>query len=182
MRDSIIKKRLALTAEFRADYAKKIAAQLFNLKQFIHAKNIACYLPIKNEVDTQLIIEHAWQNNKNIFLPVLQKNLALEFYSYNKDDALIENPWHILEPDRQTAHHIHVHELDCVIVPLVGFDEKNNRMGMGAGCYDRTFAFRKNNNGAPYLIGLAYEFQKAEIFPNEWDVPLDTVINFSHHN
>ena len=73
--------------------------------------------------------------------------------------------------------------LDAVIVPLLGFDPQCNRMGMGGGYYDRTFAHRRqaaNGNsadGLPLLIGTAFEFQCVDnVFPDWWDVPLDHVV------
>jgi 5-formyltetrahydrofolate cyclo-ligase len=60
----------------------------------------------------------------------------------------------------------------------VVFDENRNRIGMGGGFYDRSFAMRKDATVLqPVLIGVAHELQKAEqIIPEEWDVRLDMVI------
>ena len=61
-------------------------------------------------------------------------------------------------------------------MPLVGFDAQRNRLGMGGGFYDRTFAFRNNKNN-PYLIALAYEWQHLPKLSKEaWDITPDLII------
>jgi len=67
-----------------------------------------------------------------------------------------------------------------VLVPLVGFDLSRNRMGMGGGFYDRSFAHRRDNNGKPLLIGVAYDIQQADtVYPEWWDVKLDIIVTES---
>ncbi|MFZ2507973.1 MAG: 5-formyltetrahydrofolate cyclo-ligase, partial [Steroidobacteraceae bacterium] len=53
---------------------------------------------------------------------------------------------------------------DLVLVPLVGFDDDGNRLGMGAGFYDRHFAFLRHRQAwrRPLLLGLAFEIQRLE--------------------
>lgn len=172
MRKKLIQERKQLSAEFRAMAANKIQQKLFKLTEFKQAKNIAVYLAINSEVETQAIIEFCWQQHKNVFLPLVQKDFSLRFFQYQKEDLLQKNSWGILEPSTDKKN-IAINELDLVIVPIVGFDEKNNRLGMGLGCYDRAFAGKK---AKPLLIGLAYAFQKIEITPNTWDVKMDKII------
>ena len=73
---------------------------------------------------------------------------------------------------------LHPDQLDLVLAPLVVFDENRNRIGMGGGFYDRSFAMRKAVEVTePVLIGVAHELQKVdEIIPQEWDVRLDMVV------
>ncbi len=177
MRDELKKKRDSLSEQDRQQRNQLIFAKSIVLPQILNATHIALYLPINNEVDTRPIINFCWQHSKTVYLPVLQKDFSLQFYSYAKQDALIENQWGILEPDRQTATLIDPKKLDCVIVPVVGFDANNNRIGMGAGGYDRTFAFRQHNQDKPFLIGLAFAIQKTTVHSETWDVPLDTIIS-----
>ena len=67
-------------------------------------------------------------------------------------------------------------ELEVVLVPLVAVDWSGNRLGHGAGYYDRTFAFRRDRDH-PVLIGLAHQFQVVEsIKPSPWDVPVDLIV------
>jgi len=69
--------------------------------------------------------------------------------------------------------------LHVLIVPLVGFDDNGNRLGMGGGYYDATLSFLRRRRiwRKPFLIGLAYECQRAARIPSEtWDIRLDAVL------
>ncbi len=67
-------------------------------------------------------------------------------------------------------------DLDLVFVPLVGFDATGMRLGMGAGYYDRAFAFLRQRRHwrHPRLIGLAYSFQQV---PHIEGAPHDVRLN-----
>ncbi|HSP32348.1 MAG TPA: 5-formyltetrahydrofolate cyclo-ligase, partial [Halomonas sp.] len=68
--------------------------------------------------------------------------------------------------------------LDTLIVPLVGFDAKANRIGMGGGFYDRSLAFMRRPGPSPTLIGVAHACQQVALLPVEsWDVPLQAVVS-----
>jgi 5-formyltetrahydrofolate cyclo-ligase len=65
--------------------------------------------------------------------------------------------------------------LDLVLTPLVAFDDNGNRIGVGAGYYDRCFAFLRLRRHwfKPKLVGTAYGLQRiGPVDPNPWDVPL----------
>ena len=65
-----------------------------------------------------------------------------------------------------------------MLVPLVAFDGAGNRLGMGGGFYDRTFAYLRTRAvwKRPQLIGVAYEFQRLEALPVQtWDIPLQGI-------
>jgi len=84
-----------------------------------------------------------------------------------------KNRYGIPEP---LSHHpsLTVDKLDLVLVPLVGFDRACNRLGMGAGFYDRCFNHRGSR---PWRIGVAHELQKIAMIPQDaWDKPLHAVI------
>src|SRR5687767_13746260 len=69
-------------------------------------------------------------------------------------------------------------QLDLVLLPLVAFDRRGARLGMGGGFYDRTFAFlRVAGRRKPRLVGLAHHFQEVAQLPREpWDVPLAAIV------
>jgi 5-formyltetrahydrofolate cyclo-ligase len=69
--------------------------------------------------------------------------------------------------------------LDLVLVPLVGFDPRGHRLGMGAGLYDRHFAFLRHRRAwqRPLLVGVAFEAQKvARLEESVHDVQLHGVV------
>lgn len=148
---------------------------------FIQSKKIAFYFPTKGEVDPIPLMQKAFTMRKSCYLPVLHpfKHNRLWFVEYKPGDILRMNSYGILEPDIRYRPIIPSWALDLVITPLVAFDESGNRLGMGKGYYDRTFAFllQKRYSNHPHLVGLAYEFQKVpHLTVNPWDVPLHRVV------
>ncbi len=153
---------------------------------------IACYLAHEEEFASQPMIQAICHAGKTCYLPVLptqnkEPGETLDFIAYQPGDNLRPNRYNILEPTG--AEKIPATELDLVLVPLVAFDLVGNRVGMGAGYYDRTFAFLLQEQiTKPFLFGLAYDMQQVDVLPwDAWDVPLDGVITekrlivFSHH-
>jgi 5-formyltetrahydrofolate cyclo-ligase len=62
-------------------------------------------------------------------------------------------------------------------MPLVGYDMSGNRIGMGAGYYDRHLELLRDST-APLRVGIAYSLQEiAPIEKNKWDIPLHGVVN-----
>ncbi|GAH04335.1 unnamed protein product, partial [marine sediment metagenome] len=181
IRQAIRAKRKQMDPTAIQQASKQAAAQLIHLPGLIESKTIAFYLPNEGELDPYPIIQYkAWQD-KQFYLPVVEvgNSKKLAYYPYHHQDPLIENRFGIQEPSTDSKQPIDIQQLDIILLPLVSFDKHCNRIGRGAGYYDRTLAFVNENSShkRPLLIGLGYEFQKIpEIVPAEWDVPLDMVI------
>lgn len=175
LRQELYKKRLQVDAAKQRQAAILILQQIKVLPEFISSQYIAAYYAHQNEIDPMSILEQAWELKKQCYLPVLH-NEALRFAQYQRQNALQLNQFNIAEP--LPTHLIEPSQLDMVFVPLIAFDLQGYRLGMGKGYYDRTFAFLAGKTAKkPYLIGLAYEFQKVNsVFPEKWDIPLDMVI------
>lgn len=79
------------------------------------------------------------------------------------------------EPQNKKTNLISLKNLEIIIMPVVAFDIKGNRLGMGSGCYDRTlFNWKKSKI---IRIGIAYDFQLTnKILKKKWDVPLSSLI------
>ncbi|UJF19046.1 5-formyltetrahydrofolate cyclo-ligase [Vibrio sp. SS-MA-C1-2] len=152
-----------------------------NIKQ---AKHIAIYLSVDGELDTLPIITWLWQQNKQLYLPVLNpdKPNQLLFLHYTPATRLILNKYQILEPKLISDDIFPAEQLDIVITPLVAFSPKAERLGMGGGYYDRLLApWLKNKSGA-IPIGIAHNLQLIDSLPSEpWDVPLAEVMTPDKH-
>ena len=153
-------------------------------KPLLHGKRIAFYLANDGEMDPSPLIELAHNSGKCCYLPILRSRPArsLWFGRYEPGQRLELNRFGIPEP--VTRHHqiIKPWGLDLVIIPLVAFDDDGNRLGMGGGFYDRTFAYKKTRSHwtQPQLIGVAHEIQRVSKLPsNPWDIPLNGVITES---
>jgi len=181
LRKTLRLKRQSLTAKQQTSHAKQACQHLLSLDIVKQAKKIALFLTQDGELSTQQAIEQLWsENDKEIYLPALETlpDWHMGFSPYTSNSQMTRNQFNILEPDVPLSEHISGQDLDLVIMPLVGFDQQGNRMGMGGGFYDRTFEFKLNRpDQKPLLIGWAHSCQQVETLNKEvWDVPLDGII------
>ncbi len=180
VREKLRLRRSRLDAVSINQAALAVAAQIVQLKEFLDSRYLAFYLPIEGELDPLPIMHCTETLHKQLYLPVLPKTKGpLHFFSHQMNAPMRMNRFGINEPDIEKQIPIFPEKLDVIFLPLVGFDIRGNRIGRGAGYYDLTLAFTKNENllKKPYLIGLAYEFQKIEhITPDKWDVPMNLVV------
>lgn len=173
--------RRALSERERLQRAEALRRQLARQTAFRTATRIAAYLPHDGEVETRALIELCWSMGKQVYLPVLVPFVhnRLWFARYLPDTRLVCNRFGIAEPEIVHRQRVAVHALDLVLAPLVGFDRRGNRLGMGGGFYDRSFAFLRTRKHwrKPQLVGLAYDFQQLPALPPQpWDVPLAAVV------
>ena len=166
--------------------ARQMARQVFRSTEFRRAKHIALYLACDGEIDTWPVIRKIWQLNKRCYLPIVQDGQSMRFYRLRRNAAVCLRRWSLPEPE-STREPIAAGQLDLVLLPLVAFDNKGNRLGRGGGYYDRYLGrlrrYRKAGGGGsrrPPLFGLAYAQQACEQIPAAaWDVPLDGVFTES---
>tara|TARA_R110000868_G_scaffold380784_1_gene646859 strand:- start:35689 stop:36258 length:570 start_codon:yes stop_codon:yes gene_type:complete len=175
LRKKIKAQRQQLSTTAQQSHSKIICNTFLTLPEFQHALHVAVYFSVKGEVDTSLIIEAIWQQGKKCYLPIINDDGILDFVAYDAQTTLIPNKFGILEP-KDKNNLFPTQQLDMVVTPLVAFDEQCNRLGMGMGYYDKTFAFLSSAT-MPKLIGLAYECQKtATIDIQDWDIPMNQVV------
>ena len=173
LRKSLRQKRESLSPEFRALASNDIVHRLLALPIFHASQRIALYLPYNSEADISSLA--SLSPEKEYYLPILTATNHLEFGLYHGGDPLQPNVFGILEP---VMHNLQsADELDLVCTPVVGFDEQGNRLGMGGGYYDRTFAFKQNEIYQPFLLGIAFDCQKVDQLEREiWDIPLNGIL------
>ena len=132
---------------------------------------ILCYCSTKAEPDTHWLIGWAFDNGKQIALPVCTAQGEMHFYMIRSMAELRRGKYGILEPTgREEAV---ITEKTLCIVPAVAFTEDGRRLGKGGGYYDRFL----EANPKLRTIGLTYHRLLQEDIPCEpHDKGVDTVV------
>ena len=174
LRKDLRARRKALAANAQTAAAESLTRVLSDHPTWHGAMNIALYMAADGEIDPRPLAQAARGDGKQVFLPVIRDAGLLHFKLWQDDDRLVENCFGIPEP-AATAREIGVNELDIICLPLVGFDKRGGRLGMGGGYYDRSLEALDRETG-PLLVGLAHECQRIEQVPLQpWDIRLDAV-------
>jgi 5-formyltetrahydrofolate cyclo-ligase len=181
LRQQMRAQRRALSPKQQLLHSQAMCQRLTRSSVFRNSRNIAIYMQNDGEMGAATLLTTIRTHKKHCYLPVLRPMLPnrLWFCEFRQGDQLVPNRYNIPEPDMLRRKPILPHGLDLVLVPLVAFDSTCNRIGMGGGFYDRTFAYLKTRSRwrKPKLIGIAHELQRVDsISANPWDISLDGVI------
>ncbi|MBO9671064.1 MAG: 5-formyltetrahydrofolate cyclo-ligase [Sphingobium sp.] len=132
---------------------------------------IAIYRSMASEAPTENLIDFLHERGFPLCLPRLgaDTTVEMEFAAWDPDDILVPGQLKIPQPAPSAALVVP----DVVLTPMVGFDRDLNRIGNGAGYYDRYFA----RHDIKLRIGIAWSAQMVDALPVQpWDVPLHMVI------
>ena len=140
-------------------------------KKKITKKIIGGYYPVNFELDDLDILKEFEKKKIKISLPKIKKNFDMDFYKWSFKEPLKINKYGIPEP----VSKILVYP-DILLVPLVAFDKKFNRLGYGGGYYDRLIE-KLAKKKKILKIGLALSVQKINQVPiNKHDQKLDYIV------
>ena len=162
--------RRAIGAADRLDAAAAVEGALRRLGLPRPHTRIAAYQAMDGEIDPSLVLHRALALGCELHFPVITSVRNPRMHFAPLTDAG--------EP-AAAGKACNARWLDLVLVPLVGFDRDGNRLGMGAGFYDRQFAFLRHRKAwrRPLLVGLAFEAQRLDrLSPMPHDVPLWGVV------
>ena len=167
IRKKILKKR----KYFNSKNIKINFSELIKLliREFSSDK-IGIYYPIGSEVSTIRLIENLRKKKYIISLPVLEKNFVMSFYEWSNKSPLKINNYGIPEP-------VKLKKIipSILIIPIVAFDTKLNRLGYGGGFYDR-FINKTEKTKKILKIGLALSCQKINKVPiNKYDKKMNYI-------
>ena len=181
LRRLLRKRRRQLTPLEQRRAARDLYRQLSHHPLFRRARHVALYLANDGEIDPALLLHEAQRRGKATYLPVLNPwpRTRMVFQRLRKGEKLRPNRFGIPEPHFCRARQRKAWTLDLICLPLVGFDERGGRLGMGGGFYDRSLAYldlRKNWH-KPTLMGMAHQCQQVDhLALASWDVPLQATV------
>lgn len=168
LRKELKAKRSNLSSVFIHEASAVIQAKC--LKWVTDYNHIGIYVADAYEVNTHALISQLLKAGKYVYVPKIMDDMNMEFYQISNFNELEKGRYNILEPVSKIS--VDPMKMECMIIPLVAYNEQKYRIGQGKGYYDRYLA-RCNC----FKIGLAYAFQKTAFIADEYDIPCDLIIN-----
>ena len=173
------RKLISLDAEDKNTFLKNInfcLDEVFSIENTI--KEVGLYYPVFNEISPLLFIEYFKDNDITTALPVVDSNSSsMVFKKWFKKEKLQKSHIGTYEPLRTNKTILP----QIIVVPMLMFDRKLNRLGYGAGYYDKSIStlkryFDKKQKNF-ITIGLAYSEQETKTIPYEsHDQRLDFIV------
>jgi len=161
-----------LSSAQQAEHAQLVCAHYLDAFASSSIRHLGLSLSFDGEVSLLPLAEALWSKGVDCYLPVIQADQSLLFSPWHAYTQFQKNRFNIPEPVSDRV--VGADTLDAVLLPLVAVDQAGNRLGMGGGYYDRTFADQQTR---PILIGVAHHCQFIDLLqPAPWDVPLDALI------
>ena len=157
----------------RSELILKSVAELPNYQS---SKRVAFYIHVRNEVRTRSLLERELAGRRREVVVPYCVGDTLRLAQIRSLDDLEIGEFGIPEPRADLRSDLRfaadINSVEAILVPGVAFDRCGNRIGYGAGYYDRLLA---TANGVT-KIGLAFDCQIVdEIASESFDVSVDFV-------
>lgn len=178
LRQTLRKARQSLTTEQQQQASERVLAMALQANILPSSGSCAFYLVNDGELNPIKLIQHCWMNGITTSLPVIHPFTKghLLFVKYSAQSRMQVNQYGISEPRCELPNIVPMQQHRIIFLPLVGFDNAGNRLGMGGGYYDRTLASLTPCCNTT-LVGLAHDCQQVDALPQQsWDIPLDMII------
>ena len=176
MRRDLRDRRRAHAAQASSDVARRLVEAVPALLQGCEITPpaiVAAYHALSDEIDPAALLVHLRGLGYRTALPVTQgRDDGLLFRLCDDSTVMQKSTFGVMEPaDGEVV------SPDVLLVPLLGFDDACQRLGYGAGHYDRTLADMRNDKDV-FAAGLAFDMQRIEsgLPAEEHDQPLDCVV------
>ncbi len=177
LRRELRARRRGMSPVERAAAARRIALHVQRHFPLHPGQRVGLYAPLPEELDITPLAAVIRRHGGRIFVPHIVDERRRRMRFREAVGPMRRNHLGILEPENGLT--VAPRALSLVFVPLVGFDSRGMRLGMGAGYYDRAFAHRTLRQTwlQPRLIGVAFALQRVPpLTAAPHDVLLDAVV------
>ena len=162
IRRKMLALRRALSDDEAVKKAESLTSWILHLPEYKKAKRIMAFLAMKGESNLDGLIARALSDGKEVYVPVCLPERQMEAGRLLDMDHFVRGPLGLRDLPKGYDT-VSPEKLDLVLVPGVACDREGNRLGMGAGYYDRYLVhvpFEKR-------IAALWDFQVAEAIPSE---------------
>ncbi|MDF7773849.1 5-formyltetrahydrofolate cyclo-ligase [Sphingomonas sp. AOB5] len=173
----MIPDKLALRARLRAErdrFAAESVSAITAPEAFLERLKpdlvVTSYIALGSEADPTQLAAAAVAKGCRLALPrVTDRTSPMRFLAWSLGDPLVTGQLGLRQPGADAEEVTP----DIILTPLLGFDARLDRLGQGAGHYDRAFARYPD----AWRVGIAWSVQQVPAVPTDiWDVPLHAVI------
>ena len=173
LRRAALGRRDALDPAFRAQVSARLAEAAGALG-LAPGSVVSGFWPIRSEIDLRPLMAALAARGARLALPAILDRATIVFREYVPGMPLVDMGFSTKGPGAEAA----VLDPDAMLVPLAAFDAAGNRIGYGAGHYDRAIARLHQRGLRPRLIGAAFDCQQVDAVPAEaHDAPLGEILS-----
>ncbi len=175
LRAQALARRDALDAGFRARVSAGLGEAAGALA-VAPGSIVSGFWPIRSEIDLRPLMAALAEGGARLVLPAILDRTTIVFREYGPGMPLVDMGFGTKGPGVEAA----ILDPDLMLVPLAAFDAAGNRIGYGAGHYDRAIARLHAKGRLPRLIGVAFDCQQVDTVPAEaHDAPLGEILSES---
>lgn len=176
IRKERLARRDAIPAETRLEHSLAMAEFAGDVLPVEPGQIVSGFFSIRSEADVRPLMARLKGRGARLCLPVVMDRETIVFRELVTGADLVDTGFGTRGPGPDAA----VLDPDLLLVPLSAFDAAGNRIGYGAGHYDRAIARLREKGRHPRLIGIAFDCQEVAEVPYEaHDVRLEAVLTES---
>lgn len=173
IRKSVLQARNVLPEALRHAAAQSVIRHFSGGMTLPVKSCVSGFWPIRSEIDPRPLMRELEAQGMTLCVPAILDAQTIEFRAMSFGDALVETGFGTMGPPADAP----VVDPDIMLIPLAAFDRAGNRIGYGAGYYDRAIAALHQKNKHPVLIGVAFDAQRVDHIAHEpHDVALDYIL------
>ena len=177
LREERLAAREALSEQERSVLDDRITQKLLATSEYAEATTVLTYVSVLSEVSTRMFIEYALRDGKTVAVPRCLPGHCLEFVAIASLEQLVAAPFNLLEPVKELPAVTEDQKNNSIcIVPALLVDTKGDRLGYGAGFYDR---FLSTYPGKKICLAYQQNLSRTMLPHTALDVAVDMVITES---
>lgn len=157
-----------LSARYKADSSRAIAAHLLAMPEYQAAGTVFCFVGTAGEIDTLPILKDALAAGKALCVPLCTAPGVMEPRQVTALEELSPGAYGILEPPGD-APAVHTDDVDFAVLPCLTCDHSGRRLGKGGGYYDRFLAHYRG--GSVLLCRERLIREEIPLEPHDYPVP-----------
>jgi 5-formyltetrahydrofolate cyclo-ligase len=175
IREEVLWQRDHIPQEVRSVKNSLIREKIFLLPEFISSHTVLFYASFRSEIETSGMIRESLESGNRVLLPkVDREKKSLRLYEIRNINELSPGYMGIPEPSLSDERVVSPEDVDLVVIPGVAYDYSGNRLGYGAGYYDRLLSETKKK---VLVVAPAFEEQMVDQIPSEeHDVKVDIIL------